>query len=336
MSIVPFLNTLVPVLITVAKGIMGGKSSTPTIEYRTDPAIISQLNEMNKRLVEMAQNSKISREELESERKKFNDLKKMADEQKKEFDDKMVIFMKSIESQTKIISELKDDADKAGVRTFDDLEKTDKKRFERIIELSKSIDIMPLTGHNVAFIGHTGNGKSSLINACFGKDICKTGWQQTTMEMKAYKDKSSDLVFWDVPGQTDKICYLTATYLAFIKSINLRAVMIVRTIDEITRTTSFMDKVGLRYIIIVNKVDLAPADELDSFKKQIRQEVKENCKNFDDIFFVSAKIPGAYDYDSLIDRLTDGTVKSTGKIEYTKEQLKKRKSINENKSKEGK
>ncbi|MCQ2733533.1 50S ribosome-binding GTPase [Helicobacter pylori] len=58
---------------------------------------------------------------------------------------------------------------------------------------------------NVLLMGATGVGKSSLINALFGKEIAKTGvGKPITQHLKKYVDEEKGLILWDTKGIEDK------------------------------------------------------------------------------------------------------------------------------------
>ncbi|WQU81673.1 50S ribosome-binding GTPase [Helicobacter pylori] len=58
---------------------------------------------------------------------------------------------------------------------------------------------------NVLLMGATGVGKSSLINALFGKEITKTGvGKPITQHLEKYIDEQKGLVLWDTKGIEDK------------------------------------------------------------------------------------------------------------------------------------
>ncbi|WP_000400731.1 GTPase [Helicobacter pylori] len=58
---------------------------------------------------------------------------------------------------------------------------------------------------NILLMGYIGSGKSSLINALFGKEITKTGvGEPVTQHIKKYIDEQKGLVFWDTQGIEDK------------------------------------------------------------------------------------------------------------------------------------
>ncbi|MGN8478470.1 GTPase [Helicobacter pylori] len=54
---------------------------------------------------------------------------------------------------------------------------------------------------NVLLMGATGVGKSSLINALFGKEIAKVGvGKPITQHLEKYVDEEQGLILWDTKG----------------------------------------------------------------------------------------------------------------------------------------
>ncbi|WRF17678.1 50S ribosome-binding GTPase [Helicobacter pylori] len=58
---------------------------------------------------------------------------------------------------------------------------------------------------NIFLMGATGVGKSSLINALFGKEIAKAGvGKPITQHLEKYVDEEKGLILWDTKGIEDK------------------------------------------------------------------------------------------------------------------------------------
>ncbi|WP_373454267.1 GTPase [Helicobacter pylori] len=58
---------------------------------------------------------------------------------------------------------------------------------------------------NILLMGYTGSGKSSLINALFGKEIAKAGvGKPITQHLEKYVDEEKGLILWDTKGIEDK------------------------------------------------------------------------------------------------------------------------------------
>ncbi|WP_419773276.1 GTPase [Helicobacter pylori] len=58
---------------------------------------------------------------------------------------------------------------------------------------------------NILLMGYTGSGKSSLINALFGKEIAKAGvGKPITQHLEKYIDEEKGLILWDTKGIEDK------------------------------------------------------------------------------------------------------------------------------------
>ncbi|WQT32540.1 50S ribosome-binding GTPase [Helicobacter pylori] len=77
-----------------------------------------------------------------------------------------------------------------------ELSNTDKLR-----EHFKSFKYIKESKMNILLMGYTGVGKSSLINALFGKEITKTGvGKPITQHLEKYIDEQKGLILWDTKG----------------------------------------------------------------------------------------------------------------------------------------
>src|SRR5258708_4160345 len=73
---------------------------------------------------------------------------------------------------------------------------------DRGVQAQADLDEYERTKVNVALIGETGVGKSSLVNAIVGRKVAQTGATgETTHQAQAVPHEEVDgLVFWDLPG----------------------------------------------------------------------------------------------------------------------------------------
>ncbi len=80
---------------------------------------------------------------------------------------------------------------------------------------------------NILLMGATGVGKSSLINALFGKEIAKAGvGTPITQHLEKYVDEEQGLILWDTKGIEDK------DYKDTMESIKKEMENSFKTLDE--------------------------------------------------------------------------------------------------------
>ena len=69
--------------------------------------------------------------------------------------------------------------------------------------LYKNIEILKEQKLNILFVGATGVGKSSTINAIFNTEIAKVGYSVNPETATIQKYEIDNIVLWDTPGLGD-------------------------------------------------------------------------------------------------------------------------------------
>ncbi|MFP6196747.1 GTPase [Helicobacter pylori] len=76
---------------------------------------------------------------------------------------------------------------------------------DKLHEHFKNLKDIKESKMNILLMGYTGSGKSSLINALFGKEIAKAGvGKPITQHLEKYIDEQKGLILWDTKGIEDK------------------------------------------------------------------------------------------------------------------------------------
>jgi GTP-binding protein EngB required for normal cell division len=203
------------------------------------------------------------------------------------------------------MEEMKKQLTAMSIRNLSDIDTNDTLRLDTIFRLGSNILPLSLSGTAIGFIGNTSVGKSSVINSCFGQEVCETGIGQVTLEPHSYALPNSSLVFWDLPGQNDDVSYLSIKYISFLKAMSFVGVVVTSTVSEISTVLKLLESLRIPYHIIVNKIDQAKSpQQLDRFKGQLTSEVARLgvcCKG---LFFVSAENIRMGDWVKLMDAIT--------------------------------
>ncbi|RVY60312.1 GTP-binding protein [Helicobacter pylori] len=108
---------------------------------------------------------------------------------------------------------------------------------------------------NILLMGYTGSGKSSLINALFGKEIAKAGvGKPITQHLEKYIDEQKGLVFWDTQGIE------AADYHDTMQSIKKEMEDSFKTLDE-------KEAIDVAYLCVKETSSRVQERELLSFAK---------------------------------------------------------------------
>jgi GTP-binding protein len=158
-------------------------------------------------------------------------------------------------------------------------------------------DIPNETTLELAFIGRSNSGKSSLINAiCLKKKIAKISKTPGKTQLINFFNLGSNCFLVDLPGygfakvsksKTKSFSSLISSYLIERKQLRL-VFLILDSRLGITKLDELMIKmlvrIGLRFVIILNKIDKLNQMEFQKSKKKIRDDLSNIC-NFDVYYF---------------------------------------------------
>ena len=158
-------------------------------------------------------------------------------------------------------------------------------------------DIPDETTLELAFIGRSNSGKSSLINAiCLKKKIAKISKTPGKTQLINFFNLGSNCFLVDLPGygfakvsksKTKSFSSLISSYLIERKQLRLVFLILdsrlgVTNLDELM--IKMLVRIGLRFVIILNKIDKLNQMEFQKCKKKIRDDLSNIC-NFDVYYF---------------------------------------------------
>ena len=158
-------------------------------------------------------------------------------------------------------------------------------------------DIPDETTLELAFIGRSNSGKSSLINAiCLKKKIAKISKTPGKTQLINFFNLGSNCFLVDLPGygfakvsksKTKSFSSLISSYLIERKQLRLVFLILdsrlgITNLDELM--IKMLVKIGLRFVIILNKIDKLNQMEFQKCKKKIRDDLSNIC-NFDVYYF---------------------------------------------------
>ena len=174
----------------------------------------------------------------------------------------------------------------------------------KIFKLAKKIPPRRLRGINIALFGINGVGKSSLVNAFTNTTAAPIGPTNATTTITGYQ--GSNFTIFDLPGLNDDVSYFDQKYIALLKGVSHRVVVVTATVKQMKKLINLFEYLELSYDIVVNKFDLIDVDGRKAFQAKIRKEVKlPEWKHLHRVWFISAAQPGRLpDWLPLMDRLT--------------------------------
>ena len=158
-------------------------------------------------------------------------------------------------------------------------------------------DIPNETTLELAFIGRSNSGKSSLINAiCLKKKIAKISKTPGKTQLINFFNLGSNCFLVDLPGygfakvsksKTKSFSSLISSYLIERKQLRLVFLILdsrlgITNLDELM--IKMLVRIGLRFVIILNKIDKLNQLEFQKCKKKIRDDLSNIC-NFDVYYF---------------------------------------------------
>ncbi len=173
------------------------------------------------------------------------------------------------------------------------------KKVEFIKSAVKPKDYPPPTKPEVAVVGRSNVGKSSLINAIFKRSIAKVSANPGKTKLVNFFSLNDKIYFVDLPGygyaavskkEREKWKEMIENY--FYNRENLKLVLLL--VDSRYKPTNldvlmkeWLESLEIPYVIVATKVDKLNQSEKARLKKQIRETLELSDKV--PIFLTSAK-----------------------------------------------
>lgn len=194
----------------------------------------------------------------------------------------------------------------------------------------QDLDSLPNVRLNIAIVGVTGAGKSSLINALRGikddeKGSAETGVIETTMEPKRYPHPTSpNIIFWDLPG-FDSTKFPAKVYLRIIDFMKYDFFIIVtscRFTEADLLLPREIKKMAKTFFFVHTKLDIDIESErkkatamketfqegkiLERIKNSYCNTLKRGREFPAKVFLVSSHYRNRYDFQSLLTIIEKG------------------------------
>ena len=158
---------------------------------------------------------------------------------------------------------------------------------------SNNINNFPITEREVVFVGRSNVGKSSLINALYNQKLAYVGKTPGKTRMINFFDINGKYTAVDVPGygfanRSKKETILFGEFMeAYFSRID-KIKLVIMIVDSRLGLTSddldmleYIEEIGLKYLIVANKIDKLSNNELNNNKKKY-------FIKFSNIIFVSS------------------------------------------------
>lgn len=199
---------------------------------------------------------------------------------------------KILEEQTDKLEEYKQEAINLGDPTL--YKKNSENLINTFVEKLPTLKLTDVinkkTGEtHIGFIGQISSGKTSMINALFGKQLpVALGNCTTTCEVVHTQGLN---VIWDVPGQNSDFEFYNPINLSFLKDLDKIAILLDNDVSMITNILRVVYKINSNIVIIRTKVDqhnIFNARTLEEEKLLDKKNVKDVLGIDIDTFCVSS------------------------------------------------
>lgn len=279
---------------------MGGRGSR--VEYRTDPAMLKQMQAMQAQMEKLNQISDRSAEQdkrlaeltgsigqlqadiaakdnaIKAMDAKFNDLSSERA--------KLEAELKEIEEAENDPTKLREHQDRVFGKFVDSIQQLNLNT-DAVAAIASTREI------NVAFVGNVSVGKSTFINAYFGERKVDTGGGRTTIEPKDLGSQTTlvgkaKVRLWDVPGNDHEFTYWDMDKIAFLSKMHVLVVIFDNTVSYSFELIRVAQALGKAMVFVRNKVDSIDEEEAD-WQTELR---KDEQMLIDNLHLTTPKVYG--------------------------------------------